>query len=341
MNIELTKLMLPLKEKFKISHSEFDHLDHLLITLEHEGLKAFGEIAPVAFFKEPYDLAFSQAQTVLGKYRAEIAGIRDLGAVQKFIAQLKAEHYFNCVICGFEMVCLDYLGKINRWMIWELLGLERPVRRKTPLTLPIQDSPSLPGINSVEGDLIKLKLGGKSDLDYLELVKAHPGREFILDANQGWTLEELRSYREYLTRENVLFIEEPVKITDLSVLMDIRKQIQPAPLFLDESIQNLNQAMEYLDYIDGVNIKVAKFGGLIQSCAAANGFKRKNRKLMLGCFLESSLSISYAFSISSRFDFVDLDGATFIKEDPFTGARVANGEIIPDEHGYGIGVKYE
>jgi muconate cycloisomerase len=341
MNINIQKLTLPLKEKFKISHSEFDSLEHILVIIEANEIKAYGEIVPVSFFNEPYDRALQEATNLLGSSTNVMKKIQDANDVKKFILKLRTENYLNCIICGFEMALLDYLGKTNRKMIWELLNLEEPAPRKTPLTLPIAEQHSMVSGSFKDAGLVKVKLGGNSDAQYLEWVKTHPEQKFMLDVNQGWTMEEVEKYREYLNLSNVLLVEEPVKFQEKTEIIHLRKIIQGSRLFLDESIKNLNEAALYIDQIDGVNIKVTKFGGLFHSIEAAKTLKNKNKQRMLGCFLESSLSISYAFSISSLFDFIDLDGATFIKNEPFRGAVIHNGAITRGDYGYGIGVRYE
>ncbi len=341
MNLRIEKLDLPLKEKFKISHSEFESIKQLLVIIEDKEIMAYGEIIPVEFFNEPYTKAYEQAVKVVADYGKVCSKIQTVSDIRSLVKKLSERGYFNCIICGFEMAMLDYLGKVNRKMLWELLDLLEPQKRRTPFTMPIMDDLSWKDKISAEATLIKIKLGGEMDRDYLEYVKQNKNRVFFLDVNQGWTLEKLREYREYLNLDNVLMLEEPVKLKEKSELAEVKKLLTNTPLFLDESVKSGASAADFADYIDGVNIKVTKFGGLLQSLEAAKFLKEKNLKLMLGCFLESSLSIAYAYSISSLFDFIDLDGATFIKTEPFMGIGIHNGEIEMDYRGYGIGVVYE
>lgn len=341
MNLSVKKLELKLKEKFKISHSEFDSIKQLLVVIEDKEITAYGEIIPVEFFNEPYVKAHEQAMKVLSDYGKEIVKIQTVSDVRRFVQILSEQNYFNCIICGFEMAMLDYLGKANHKMLWELLELKEPGERRTPFTMPILESPGWMDRISDDAGLVKVKLGGRMDADYLKYVEYNKGREFFLDVNQGWTLERMEEFKYYLNLDNVLMLEEPVKIKEKSELGAMKKLLPDTPLFLDESVKSGASAAALAEYIDGVNIKVTKFGGLLQSLEAARLLKARNLKLMLGCFLESSLSIAYAYSISSLFDFIDLDGATFILAEPFKGIGIHNGEIAMDCRGYGIGVEYE
>lgn len=223
MNLSIRKLDLVLKEKFKISHSEFDRIKQLLVIIKDNEITAYGEIIPVEFFNEPYDKAYEQAVKVLADYKKEFAKIQTVSDVRRFVQMLSEQNYFNCIICGFEMAMLDYLGKANKKMLWELLKLNEPRKRRTPFTMPIMDDPSWKNKIFDDAGLIKIKLGSTMDMDYLEYVRHNKDRDFFLDVNQGWTLDRLSEYQEYLNLDNVLMLEEPAKFNEKSELAAVKK----------------------------------------------------------------------------------------------------------------------
>ena len=60
-------------------------------------------------------------------------------------------------------------------------------------------------------------------------------------------------------------------------------------------------------------------------------------KLMLGCMVETSLGIAAAAHVSGLFDFVDLDGAMLLADDPFAGLVYDDSRILlPDAPGLGV-----
>jgi len=61
-------------------------------------------------------------------------------------------------------------------------------------------------------------------------------------------------------------------------------------------------------------------------------------KIMIGCMIESSISISAASHLTPAADFIDLDGNILITNDPFEGTKNTFGklELSSDP---GIGVK--
>jgi L-Ala-D/L-Glu epimerase len=61
-------------------------------------------------------------------------------------------------------------------------------------------------------------------------------------------------------------------------------------------------------------------------------------RVMLGCMIETSLSITAAAHLTPLVDYADLDGNLLIDNDPYEGVTVKNGKLVlPD--GPGLGVK--
>ena len=57
----------------------------------------------------------------------------------------------------------------------------------------------------------------------------------------------------------------------------------------------------------------------------------------MGCMIESSLGIAAALQLAGLADYVDLDGALLLAEDPFTGIGV-DGDLLTasEEPGFGV-----
>jgi L-alanine-DL-glutamate epimerase-like enolase superfamily enzyme len=60
--------------------------------------------------------------------------------------------------------------------------------------------------------------------------------------------------------------------------------------------------------------------------------------VMLGSMVESTLGIAAAIQLSSLVDYVDLDGAALLRDDPFVGPRLdPNGNVVfNSEPGLGV-----
>jgi L-alanine-DL-glutamate epimerase-like enolase superfamily enzyme len=65
--------------------------------------------------------------------------------------------------------------------------------------------------------------------------------------------------------------------------------------------------------------------------------KAKNLKLNVGCMTESSCAISAAAQLTAYADWVDLDGPTLVKNNPFSGIQYKNGKVeLSDLPGLGV-----
>lgn len=61
-------------------------------------------------------------------------------------------------------------------------------------------------------------------------------------------------------------------------------------------------------------------------------------QVMFGCYSDSSLANTAAAHLSPLADYVDLDSHLNLIDDPFTGASVQNGRILPNDLP-GLGVR--
>ena len=92
------------------------------------------------------------------------------------------------------------------------------------------------------------------------------------------------------------------------------------------------------DAYDGVVVKLAKSGGIASAFALVSACTGRGLQVLLGCMVESSLGIAAALQIAGLADYVDLDGALLLAEDPFTGITVDDDLLTAsDEPGLGCG----
>jgi L-Ala-D/L-Glu epimerase len=91
------------------------------------------------------------------------------------------------------------------------------------------------------------------------------------------------------------------------------------------------------EFVDGINIKLMKCGGIYPALQMIHLARGHNLKVMMGCMIESSLAITAAAHLSPLIDFADLDGNLLIEDDPFQGATVVEGKLtLPRGPGLGV-----
>lgn len=186
----------------------------------------------------------------------------------------------------------------------------------------------------------KIKLGGDSGEDFarIEALWQLPGTtSMILDANQSYTTEQAKTLMAALEKAHLrpAAIEQPLDRYDLDGMKTL-KQTAGIPLIADESVFDSEDARNVLEKsaADVVNIKLMKTGGLREAQKIADIASRNNAFCMIGCMLESPVSLTAAvhFALANRekMRFFDLDAAALCRYNPAQGAHFAsNGTIVP------------
>ena len=71
-----------------------------------------------------------------------------------------------------------------------------------------------------------------------------------------------------------------------------------------------------------------KCGGYTPALQMIQQAKALKMKVMVGCMTESSIGISAIAHLLPLLDYVDMDGALLLKEDPADGVKISNGQIF-------------
>ena len=125
-------------------------------------------------------------------------------------------------------------------------------------------------------------------------------------------------------------------VADIDGLRFIRER-SSLPIVADESCLVSGDIPKLVGAVDGINIKLAKCGSLREAIRMVHVARAHGLAVMVGCMIESSLAITAAAHFTPLVDIVDLDGAALLKDDPFAGATIANGQVrLPDAPGLGV-----
>ena len=73
-----------------------------------------------------------------------------------------------------------------------------------------------------------------------------------------------------------------------------------------------------VDAYDGINVKLDKAGGILESLRWIEVARAMKMKVMLGCMVSSSCSVTAAAHLSPLVDYADLDGNLLVANDPWT-----------------------
>ena len=175
--------------------------------------------------------------------------------------------------------------------------------------------------------ILKLKLGGKTDLDAAIAVRdARPDATLITDVNCGWTLGQLEEAIPTLVALDFAMIEQPLPPEDDTALEGLES---PIPLCADESCRTFEDVEAIKSRYQMINIKLDKCGGLTAALTLAEKARSAGLEIMVGNMLGSSLAMAPAFLLAQQAKFADLDGPLYLEHDCENGLSFAGGQVHP------------
>ncbi len=179
----------------------------------------------------------------------------------------------------------------------------------------------------VGAQAIKVKLTGDLELDIERVAAIRSARPDVwvgVDANQGFTREDLDQLVEALSAHRVSLLEQPLKRGSEADLDGYRC---PIPIAADESALGLDDLPGLVGRFDVINIKLDKCGGLTEALLIADEARRLGLGVMVGNMVGTSLAMAPAFIVGQHCDVVDLDGPTFLTEDRKPSCEYRDGTI--------------
>jgi L-alanine-DL-glutamate epimerase-like enolase superfamily enzyme len=332
--LRATTRTLELAEAFGIARGSRTSQTVVQVELEHDGLVGHGEASAVYYRGESIDAIVD----FLGTTAPPLIG-DDPFALEDIEERLEDVDGLSGGKAALDGALHDWIGKRLGVPLWRLLGLS-PRAPHTSFTI---------GIDTVEGTrdrvrgtstfrALKVKVGAAEDLERLEAVREEaPEAALRVDANEGWTLESARELMPELIRLGVEFVEQPFPAPDIDSFMAFRDVEPRLPIVIDEGCQNLADVAPAAAYADGINVKLAKSGGVREAVRMIHAARALGLHVMIGCMVESQLGVAPAAALASLADWVDLDGHLLLADQPFTGLRFEDGRVLPSaEPGLGV-----
>jgi L-alanine-DL-glutamate epimerase-like enolase superfamily enzyme len=223
--------------------------------------------------------------------------------------------------------------------VYRLLGLARP-EPVSAYTLGIADRETTVALAKRlrAHQILKVKVGGWKDVETLRAVRESSEADLWVDANEVFSPEEAVEVVAKLKEIGVGMIEQPVPVSaGPEALRKVTDAAYQVPVIADESAITAGDVPGLAGCVSGVNVKLAKCGGIRRALEMIHTARAHGMLVMLGCMVETSLGISAAAQISGLVDFVDLDGAMLLADDPYAGPVYDNGRILlPEEPGLGV-----
>ena len=246
--------------------------------------------------------------------------------------------HHGAIKCAIDIALHDLVGKRLGMTLRDLLGVEGDIP-PTDFTLGI-DAPDVVAERARRAaafPALKIKVGGPSDIDTLEAVRAVYDGPIRVDANTGWTPEGAAAMLGDLERLGVVLIEQPFPAGRLDQLAWLQAR-SPLPIVADESSVTADDLDALVGVVAGVNVKLAKVGGVGPARRMLERARAMGFRTFLGCMEETSIVIAASAAVSPLAEWVDLDGCLLLAAAPVTGLSLGEDKVwrLPDAPGLGL-----
>jgi L-alanine-DL-glutamate epimerase-like enolase superfamily enzyme len=333
--LETEIVRLGLRHTWTTTMSSSEYRDTLHVRYSRDGVTGIGEGAPIVRYKEDATGA-----------RAAVESLRDLvlaadpWAVEKVMKEagrrLEGQYAGRAAL---DIALHDWVGRRLGVPLYRLLGLDRGDAPLTTFSIGI-DTPEITKQKVREAEpfpVLKIKVGLDTDEPTIEAVRSVTGKPLRVDANEGWKdKEEAARKIDWLESQGVELVEQPLPAGMLEEQRWLRGRVH-MPIFADEACLRAADIPRLADAYDGVNVKLDKAGGIREALRMIHVARACGLKVMLGCMISSSVSVTAAAHLSPLVDYADLDGNLLIANDPYTGVRVKDGRLVLPE-GPGLGL---
>ena len=324
---------LRLAETFTISRESQDVADVVQVEITHDGVTGRGEAAPIERYAETAESALG----FVGEH-GHLVGT-DPFALEEIGGRLGEVPGEQAAKAGLDAALHDLQGKLLGVATWRLLGLPR-TGPPTSWTVWLGDPDDMARrAERVAGRFhrLKLKLGGADGLDVerVRSVRSVTALPLQVDVNEWWTLDEALDALPQLAELGVEYCEQPLPEGDEGGR--VLRERSPIPIYVDEDCHTLADVAACAQVAHGINIKLAKSGGIREGIRMAHAARALGLGVMLGCMIESGLGIAAGCCVAPLCDHVDLDGNLLLAVDPCPGVDLADGTQVPsDRPGLGL-----
>jgi L-alanine-DL-glutamate epimerase-like enolase superfamily enzyme len=316
------------KRAFTIAHGSSDAFERVVLILKEGGVTGRGEAAPTSYYDQ-YATSVADALS-----HVEIRDHRDIEGTLTGNGSLPP-----AALSALDSALHDLAAKRLGVPVYELLGLARP-EPVSAYTLAIADvETTLREVEELVGfPTLKMKVGSEEDLETVRAVANASEAALWVDANEAFSPEDALEVTRELRKIGVRLVEQPVPAAaGAQALRKIAEAVEPLPIIADEGAVNARDVPHLAGCVSGVNVKLAKCGGIRGALEMIHTARAHGMLVMLGCMVETTLGIAAAAQISGLVDFVDLDGAMLLADDPFKGLDYEEGRIrLPEEPGLGV-----
>ena len=320
----------PLAQTFTISRGAKTTADVVVVELSRDGRVGRGECVPYPRYNESVAGTIDALESLRPQVEADlddstgtVESLAEIRAtLQRTLPPGAARNALDCALWDLE-------AKLNNRPVYELAGLAAPRPISTAYTLSLDDPEVMGRAAAQHADrpLLKIKLAGRDDLYRVAAIRANaPDSTLIVDANEGWSADQVEPLSAALARLGVALIEQPLPAAQDALLAEFK---HPVPFCADESCHTAADLAELAARYECVNLKLDKTGGFSEGLCLAAEARTYGLDLMVGCMIATSLAMAPAVLLAQQARFVDLDGPLLLQKDREHGLRYEGSLLHP------------
>jgi L-alanine-DL-glutamate epimerase-like enolase superfamily enzyme len=293
---------------------------------------AVGEGSPVRFYGEiPESYEAAHARLV-----REITHWEDPRTLWPRLD--RALGYNFAVKCGFDLLFWDHLGKEEGASVRELLDIKEAPHLATALSIGLAAPAEMQAdVQRNAGfQIYKLKVGFADDIEAVQAVREVTQAQLYVDANGGWSVDEACRKLPQLAELGVTMCEQPL-FSGARADWERVREAAPVAIVVDEHCSRPDDVAHWAGWVDGINVKLQKCGGITPAFEMIRRARECGLQVMIGCMIESSVSIAAAAQLAPLAEYLDLDSNLYLAADPYDGVPCVAGELKPSgQPGLGV-----
>lgn len=320
---------------FTMSKGTKTHQPTLITSLGLANMRGLGEATAIKYYNitvEDMIQSLEEKRGMIERY-----ALTDPQRFWHFLHHLIPGQTF--LTSALDIAGWDLFAQMRRMPLYKLLGLKWENTPMTDYTIAM-DTPEnmLAKMKNFPWPIYKVKCGGPADMDALRLLRANTDAQIRVDANEGWTFEDAKMMLPELAQLGINMVEQPLHRSMAEEMKEL-KATSPIPLFADESCCVEEDVRKCAEGFHGINIKLAKCGGITPALRMIKEGRELGLKIMMGSMSESTIGAAAVAHLLPLLDEVDNDGPLLLKENLAEGLTYDNG--VMKVSGYpGLGMRF-
>lgn len=337
MQVSITPFTIHKQVALTISRGTTADSANLWVRLEADGIEGWGEATSFSI-----GTATQTTEQLLRELTDLIPTLRSLHPLERQRIEPLLTKVSSAARAAIDVALYDWLGKRVGLPLWQLWGLDPQKIGPTAVTVGINTPEKacdrlhkwIEQVPSVKS--FKIKLGNPAGIQADQammtalLADIPSGAKISVDANGGWDLGAAIAMSDWLAERGITYIEQPLSV-DLDDKLGELSARSPLPIFVDESCFHAHDIPRLAGQVQGINIKLMKAGGLSEVLRMIHTARACDLKVMFGCYSDSALSNTAMAHLTPLVDHVDLDSHLNLTDDPFRGATIQAGCLMPND----------